>query len=150
MRLLAFIFVLSTQTASADELDLFKESAAKILVERTLGGTEKDAYVCISIEGKAPSAAQMTVFAGLGIRDVGPPSECECLKGTVEDKCFRTNSKRPACFVSVNNFQFHAFTNASASVIQSCGETNGRGDNAKFEKHEGVWVYAGSSGGVVL
>jgi hypothetical protein len=147
MRRLALFIALGSQVAwSADELALFKESATQILVGKYLGRTEYGAYVCVTIEGKAPSKEQIASFQSLGIRDVGPPSECECRESKVHDnECFRKNSTRRACFLSVNDFQFRAFTNASASVGQSCGETNGDGEVAKFEKHDGVWLYAGSA-----
>jgi hypothetical protein len=147
MRALAFVIALgfSQMDWSADELALFKESVTQILVGKYLGRTEYGAYVCVKIDGEAPSEAQITSFQSLGIRDVGPPSECECRESKVhDDECFRKNSKQRACFLSVDDFQFRAFTNASASVGQSCGETNGDGEVARFEKHDGVWLYAGS------
>jgi hypothetical protein len=149
MTALALIVALAAQTASADELALFKEAATKILVESTLGRTEQGAYVCISVEGEAPTDAQIASFRSLGIREVGPPSACECRRASGDEKCFRKNSTQPACFLSVSDFQFRAFTNASATVIQSCGETNGDGDKAKFEKRDGVWVYSGSTARIV-
>jgi len=152
MKPLAFVIALaSSQIAcTADEVASFKESATQILVGKYLGHTEYGAYVCVKIEGEAPSKAQITSFQSLGIREVGPPSECECPENKVhDDQCFRKNSQQRACLLSVNDFQFHAFTNASASVGQSCGETYGDGEVASFEKHDGVWLYAGSSKRIV-
>lgn len=147
MRLLVLIITLCSQFAwAADEFDLFKESATQILVGEYLERTEYGAYVCVAVEGKAPSEAQIASFRAFGTREVGPPSECECHKNEVDDgQCFNRNSKRPACLLSVDRFQFHAFTNASASVSQTCGETNGGGEVAAFEKRDGTWRHTGSS-----
>jgi len=145
MKAAALILSLSSQLAwSGDELALFKESATQILVANYLGHTAYGAYVCISIEGKAPTKAQLASFQSLGIRDVGAPAACVCHKRNGDDECFRQNSSQLACVLSVSDFEFHAFTNASASVFQACGETNGDGEVARFEKRGEVWLYVGS------
>jgi hypothetical protein len=149
MKFLVLILALGTQAASANELAAFKESAAKILVEHTLISTEAGAFVCISIEGNAPDVAQMAFFEGLGTRDVGPPSACRCPKDAVGG-CIHASSERPACLVGVDEFEFLSFSNASAWVVWSCGETNGGGVRASFEKRGEVWVYVGSREGIAI
>ena len=151
MRFLILLAALGPFAApSPDELALFKDAASKLLVERNLGSTEQGAYVCVSIEGKAPTPAQLASYQRLGIREVGPPNECECKEHEPANQCFRKNSEQPACSVSVSEFKFLAFTNASASVVESCGWPRGGGEVARFEKREGAWVYVGASSHIAL
>jgi len=151
MRLLALLVALGPSVASsADELALFKDAASTILVERNLAITEQGAYVCVSIEGKGPTPEQLASYQKLGIREVGSPNECECKEHEPSDQCFRKSSEQPACLLSISEFKFVAFTNASASVVESCGWPKGGGEVAQFEKREGTWVYVGASSHIVL
>lgn len=147
---LAAALLVPTGAIAADDPTRFREFATEHLVEKGLLQTEPGAHVCISIDGKAPTDAQLARFRALAMRSVALPSECRCTEEDPVDRCTRIDSRQPACLLSVGDFQYHVFTESSATLIVSCGWPKGSGEVASFELRDGRWRYTASSVGIKM
>lgn len=133
------------QATADDDSTRFREFATHHLVEKGLLQAEPGSHVCISIDGRAPTDAQLARFRALGTRPVAPPSECRCDADEPVDRCTRIDSRQPACTLSVGDFQYRVFVESSATLVVSCGWPKGSGEVAGFELRDGRWHYTGAS-----
>src|SRR5687768_3583847 len=137
-------------TSAADDPTRFREFATHHLVEKGLLQAEPGSHVCISVDGRVPTDAQLAGFRALGTRMVAPPSECRCVAEEPADRCTRIDSQQPACTLSVGDFQYRVFAESSATLVVSCGWPRGSGEVAGFELHDGRWQYVGTSIGIKM
>ena len=52
--------------------------------------------------------------------------------------------------MTVSDFEFRAFNNATATLLISCGWPRGGGEKARFEKIGKNWIYSGAESGIRL
>lgn len=146
----AVALIVHDPATADDDPTRFREFATRHLVEKGLLQAEPGSLVCIRIDGKMPTDAQLAGFRAMGTRSVAAPSECRCAEDEPADRCTRIDSRLPACTLSVGDFQYRVFVESSATLVVSCGWPKGSGEVADFELRDGQWHYTGASVGIKM
>jgi hypothetical protein len=137
----ALTLLLPSFAFALDETALFRQSATDVLVKKGLERADSDAFVCVSVENKAPSEAELTRFGALVGREIGRPEDCRCVDADPLAVCTRVETHQAACTVYVTDIQFWSFDNARATMTVNCGWPRGGGETARFEKQADGWHY---------
>jgi hypothetical protein len=130
--------------SAGSELERFRLEAAKLLLDRALihravYGADHRVYLCFEMDGKPLSDALASYVQSKLTAGFGGPNDCVMVGEPEQQRLVRKGTDTPACSISLENFQFHAYSNASASSFTSCGWPDCGGETIQFEMCDGMW-----------